>query len=197
MQFEAYETLSLLTSLFTTVQQLSGTCATLSGSLFTVFACFLKKNKILNSPFVSQRSCYKRIFYLIQLLSALSLQKVCTCGQGGGRGGGREDTPALARTHSVLAALQRILFSTLQLTLKIIITLLHLFNKFNLAVFNFVTISTFGNKMFDNTLSFFTSYNITLMYSETRLKNVLNYRTYILLLIQLAADQVNQISSST
>ena len=50
------------------------------------------------------------------------------------------------------------------------ITLLHMFNELNFNVFNIVTISKFSQKMFGHTTSILTSYNITLMYSEPRLK---------------------------
>ena len=45
-QFEADETFSLFTSLFTTVQELSGIFTTSSAPLFTVFAGFLENDKI-------------------------------------------------------------------------------------------------------------------------------------------------------
>ena len=54
----------------------------------------------------------------------------------------------------------------------------------------------FGKTMFADTTSNFTSYNITLMYSEPRLKIILKCRTYTLFLTQLAVDQVNHIKTS-
>ena len=73
-QFEADETVSLIRSLFATVQVFSGLFTTSSASLFTVFTGFLGNDKIdlegmtrllrLNSSFAfaSQRSCYKMMF---------------------------------------------------------------------------------------------------------------------------------------
>ena len=86
-----------------------------------------------------------------------------------------------------------ILFSTLQLTFKVIITLLHLLNQLKFNVFNFVTISTFSKKMFCHTTSVFTSYNITLTYSEPRLKSAESTYCSILLFVMSWGSWINEL----